>query len=444
MSEVPAKPDAKPDLATRMRQLAQALSRPTSWVLLGLGFSCALPYLLIGGTLNFWMRGAGISLTVISMMGWVSLFYGLKVVWAPWMDKVRLPFLHGWLGQRRSYMLLSQAGIAAGLVAMALTGPSHLAAFILSACFVAFAAASQEIAVDAWRVEHTGNEADQALFPSLYSYGFRAGILMTDSLILVISKRTGWPEAYMVMAGTLVLGATAALFAQRTAFEAAIDRQAKTMKALLIEPFVSFFNQHRGTAGLILLTLALYRLPDYLTNIAPSLYQDLKLDPDAIAATRASIGLWASLIGIGIGGTCLLTLGLQRTFWLGALLGPVSNICFSWMAVTGGELRVFAATLVADNVSNGIAETAFVAFLTRMTGRDHTLTHYALMYSVAAMTGKVLKGFTGLAVDSLKGDMGLFNAYSAFFAATAAIGLPCLFLCWLMGRSGVWSYGETK
>ncbi len=431
--------DVKPSLKTRLHHVATALRQPTSWTLLALGFSCALPFLLVGGTLNFWLRSSGVSLTVISMVGWVSMVYGAKFIWAPWMDKARLPFLYGWLGQRRSYMLLSQFGVAVGLVLMATIGPHHFAAFIVAAVFLAFAAASQEIAVDAWRVEQTANEADQAVNPAFWAYGFRAGILVTDSLILVLSKRFGWPLSYTAIAGLLMVGVVATLLAHRTEIESHVQAQAKSLRELVIDPFVSFFQEHKGTAGLILLTLALYRLPDYLTNMAGTMYADTGIDPDAIAAMRAGVGLWASLAGIAVGGTCLLVFGLQRAVFLGAIVGPLSNLCFSWMAVASGDLRVFGLTLVVDNFSNGIAETALVAFMTRMTGRDHTLTHYALMYSVAALTGKFLKGFSGMAIDMLKPDLGLFSAYSTFFMATAALGVPCLILCWIIRRKGVFS-----
>lgn len=431
--------DIKPDLSKRVRQVTHALRQPVTWTLLGLGFSCALPVLLMGGTLNFWLRSHGVSLTVIGMVGWVSLLYGLKFLWAPWMDKVRLPFLYRWLGQRRSYMLLSQLGVAAGLILMAVIGPQHLWVFILAMLFLAFAAASQEIAVDAWRVEQTVNEADQALNPVFWAYGWRAGILITDSLILVLSKRLGWPISYSAIACLLVIGIAATLFAHRTDIEIQVKAQARNLKELVIDPFLSFFNEHKGTAGLILLTLALYRLPDYLTNMAGTLYQDTGIDPDAIAAMRASVGLWASMLGIAAGGACLLVLGLQRAFILGALIGPVSNICFSWMAVANGHLGVFAFTLIADNFSNGIAEVAWVAFMTKMTGRDHTLTHYALMYSVAALTGKILKGFTGMAVDMLTPALGLFNAYSVFFLVTAIIAVPTVLLCLRLRQKGVFS-----
>ncbi|MDV6329581.1 AmpG family muropeptide MFS transporter [Asticcacaulis sp. 201] len=430
--------DTKPTLKTRLNALIAALRQPSSWLLLALGFSCALPFLLVGGTLSFWLRSEHISLTLITFTGWVSLLYGFKFAWAPWMDKVHIPLLYGWLGQRRSYMVLSQAGIATGLVAMALIGPHHLIAFLAAAVFVAFSAASQEIAVDAWRVEQTRNDAEQALNPSLYAYGFRAGILVTDSLILVLSKRIGWPLSYTVIACLLGIGLVAALLAHRTEAEQK-SHDVRSFRELVVDPFTSFFQEHKNTAGLILLTLALYRLPDYLTILAGTMYVDTGLDPDAIAAMRAGIGLWASLIGIAAGGGCLLIFGLKRTFILGALIGPVSNLCFSWMSIAHGDLRVFAFTLLADNFSNGIAETALVAFMTRMTGRDHTLTHYALMYSVAALTGKFLKGFTGLAVDALTQHLGLFNAYSTFFMATAAIGVPCLILCWILSKKRVFS-----
>ena len=428
----------------RLKAVITALKQPTSWLLLGMGFSAGLPFLLVGSTLSFWLRSAGISLTLIGFITSVSIIYGAKVLWAPWMDKFRLPLLYRWLGQRRSYMLLSQGGVAAGLSLMAIYGPHHLVAFICAALFVAFAAASQEIAIDAWRVEQTENAADQALNPSFYAYGFRIAILTTDALILVLSKRVGWPLSYQILALAMLIGVTVTLLSPRSTIETQAHAKAKTIYQLIVEPFVSFFQAHTGTAGLILLTLALYRLPDYLTNIAGAMYVDTGLDSDTIAAMRATIGLVASFAGIAAGGSCLLLLGVRRTFWLGALLGPISNICFSWMSVAHGDPMVFAITLIGDNFANGIAEAAFVAFMTQQVlnseqGREHTLTHYALMYSVAALTGKILKGFTGWTVDLMTPHLGLFNAYSAFFIATAAIGLPCLFLCWRLGKKGVFT-----
>lgn len=429
-----------PDMTALRRTLAQ----PSSWLLVGLGFSAGLPFLLVGSTLNLWLRGAGVSLSVIGFISWVSLLYGLKILWAPWMDKVRLPILHAWLGQRRSYMLLSQIGAAAGLVAMARIGPQHLIPFIAAAVFVTFCAASQEIAIDAWRVEQTQSETDQAFNPSAYSLGVKIGLWSASSIILIAGNHLGWPFTYELMAASLIIGVITTLLAHRTEAETRHDDAPKNVRQLLVEPFISFWREHAGAAGLILITLAFYRLGDYLIGpVCTPMYQDTGLDLDAIGALRGTVGLAAGFIGIGIGGACLLYLGLERAFWLGALVGPASNLFFAWMSLAHGNLPLFGVTLVIDDLGDGIAETALVAFMTRMTGRDHTLTHYALMYSVAALTGKLLKGFSGLLIDSLKPFMGLFPAYAAFFAFTAMLAIPSLILCWRLRRKGVFTAREN-
>jgi PAT family beta-lactamase induction signal transducer AmpG len=425
-----------PDLSA----LRASLKRPTSWLLVALGVSSGLPFLLVGSTLNLWLRGAGISLSVIGFVSWASLLYGLKILWAPWMDKAHIPFLHSWLGQRRSYMLLSQIGVAIGLCAMALIGPAHLAAFVAAAVFVTFCAASQEIAVDAWRVEETKTETDQAFNPSAYSLGVKIGLWSASSVILIAGNHFGWPLTYELMAGALIIGVIATILAHRTEAEQRYDAEPKSFRQLILEPFQSFFAEHAGTAGLILLTLAFYRLGDYLIGpVCTPMYQDTGLDLDAIGALRGTVGLAAGFIGIGIGGACLYFLGLQRAFWLGALVGPASNLFFSWMSLIHGSVALFGAALVVDDIGDGIAETALVAFMTKMTGRDHTLTHYALMYSVAALTGKSLKGFSGLLIDSVKPMIGLFPAYAAFFAFTAALAIPTLICCWRLRRNGVFT-----
>jgi MFS transporter, PAT family, beta-lactamase induction signal transducer AmpG len=428
-------------LSERISPVLAALKKPGSWILLALGFSAGLPFLLVGATLNFWLPQEGLSLTTITFLGWVSLVYGLKVLWAPWMDRVRLPFLYRWLGQRRSFMLLSQIFIGIGLLLMARIGASgalrhDLTGFAAAALFVAFAAASQEIAVDAWRAEMTETHGDEALNPTFYNYGFRIGLLVTDSLILIISKRLGWPLSYEIMAMAMAIGIVATLLAHKSPSEVRIHAP-KSVRDLIITPFQAFGERYGAMTGLILLTLALYRLPDYLTNIAGTMYIKTGIDQDAIAVMRASIGLPTSMIGIAIGGACVLWLGLNRALIIGAIAGPFSNLCFSWMAVAGGDLRVFGLALIVDNLSNGIAETAVIALMTRLAGRDFTLTQYALMYSVMAFTGKFLKGFSGAVVDSLTPALGLLNAYFAFFAGTALMGIPALILCLILRQKGV-------
>ncbi|WP_443747331.1 AmpG family muropeptide MFS transporter [Asticcacaulis solisilvae] len=429
------------NLKSKINGVAAALKRPVSWLLLGLGFSASLPFLLVGQTLGFWMRSEGITLTLISYLTGISLMYGLKVLWAPWMDRVHLPLLYRWLGQRRSYMLLTQVVLAAGLAAMAVLGPkAHLIGFMIAATVVAFAAASQEIAIDAWRVEETNSRSDQALNPSFYSFGYRTGSLVTNSIVLALSDRIGWANSYLVIAATLGVGVVSTLLAPRTANELRHTNEARSAKDLIVEPFISFVRQHGRAAGIVLLLLALYRLPDYVIGpVVGTMYQDTGLSATTIAAIRGTIGLTASYIGVIVGGGCVLTLGLERALWLGAITCPLTKLGFAWMSVAHGDIGVFTGVLIADDLSNGIAETAMIAFMTSLAGRDHTLTHYALTYSVMAFTGKFLKLFAGQIVDGLTPGHGLFGAYQLFFVGSAAIGVPALLLIWLARKKGVFS-----
>jgi PAT family beta-lactamase induction signal transducer AmpG len=421
-------------------EVLEALKTPVSWVLLGLGFSAGLPFLLVGATLGMWLRQSGASLTLIGVFSGISLWYGAKVLWAPFMDKMRLPLLHPWLGQRRSYMLLSQLLIAAGLALMAWVGPkANISGFLAAGLLVAFAAASQEIAVDAWRVEETTSVATQALNPSLYSFGYRLGNLATSSLALILADLMGWAGSYTVMAGCMIVGIAATLAAPRTAAERH-ERPMQTVKQLLIDPFLAFVRAHAGAATAILLFVALYRLPDYVLGpVVGPMYTDTGLSNTAVAALRGSEGLIASFAGVALGGACLLGLGLERTLWLGAAATIASKLGFAWMSLAHGSLPVFAVVLAGDDLSNGVAETAMIAFMTRMTGRDFTLTHYALMYSVMAFTGKVLKMFSGQVIDALTPHLGLFAAYATFFAGCAVVGAPALALLWSLRRKGVFA-----
>ena len=421
-------------------EVAKALRRRSSWVLLGLGFSAGLPFLLVGATLGMWLRQAGASLTLISVFSGISLWYGAKVLWAPFMDKLRLPLLYSWLGQRRSCMLLSQLLIAAGLLLMAWVGPkAHIGGFLAAGLLVAFAAASQEIAVDAWRVEETTSVASQALNPSLYSLGYRLGNLATSSLALFLADAVGWSASYAVMAACLVIGVASTFAAPRTAAEQQ-ERPVKTARQLLIDPFAAFVREHTGAATIILLFVALYRLPDYVLGpVVGPMYTDTGLSNTAVAALRGSAGLIASFVGVGLGGGCLLALGLERTLWLGAATTIVSKLGFAWMSLAHGSVPVFLVVLTGDDVSNGIAETASIAFMTRMTGRDFTLTHYALMYSVMAFTGKVLKMFSGSFIDAVTPRIGLFPAYAVFFIGCAVIVLPAMALLWALRRKGIFA-----
>lgn len=427
----------------RLLAFVSALKRRESWVLLGLGFSAGLPFLLTGATLGFWLRDLGLSLSSISLLTLISLLYGLKVLWAPLAARLHIPFVSDRLGQPRTLMLLAQFGIFAGLIVMAQMGPTplsglanwgagdaakHLGLFALILLWIAFFAATQEIAIDGWRVQMTQSNADNALYPTLFNLGFRLGILATDTIILVMAKRIGWALSIEWMAFALIIGVMAVFWAPK--YNSAVSTKRLGFIADIFAPFQALAAKHEKSLWLWLALIAVYRLPDYLIGpVAAPMYQDTGLDYDTIAAMRGSLGLSASLIGIVAGGFCLLRLGLTRTLFLGAFAGPFSNLGFAIMAVSNGDPVVFGVTLLLDNFSNGIAEAAIIALMTKLVDKDQSITQYALLYSVMAFTGKVLKSGAGFVVDSLTPLMGQFGAYAAFFTGTALVGILGLILC---------------
>jgi len=411
-------------MAHSFKSLIISLQKPTSWLLLAMGFSAGLPFLLVGGTLGLWMRQSGLSLSLIGYFSWVTLAYGFKFIWAPLLKRLNLSWLYHYLGQLRSLMILSQLGISLGLGALSLIGPQHLLGFTLAASLTAFFAACQEITIDTWRTLETHNEEQSALNPSLYSLGYRLSLLITNALILFLSKRWGWPLSYGLMAVLMSIGLIAALMAPKSKSEIV------TQKIEFIAPFKTLLSEHKGVGVTLIALLMVYRLPDFMIGpVALPLYQDVGLDPDAIALMRATFGLWASFIGVGIGGFCILWLGIDRAFLLGAITVPLAKLLFAAMAYDGHHnLALFGVTLVFDDISNGIAETALIAFITRLCSAQNALTAYALMISLPSLTGKLLKGFSGQIIDSFTPHLGLMGAYQAFFIGTALIGMPVIWL----------------
>lgn len=420
------------------RDVLASLREPRVLAMLALGFSAGLPFLLTGNTLGAWLREAGTERAAIGFLSWVGLAYSLKFVWAPLLDKLELPLLKR-LGKRRSWIVLAQAGVVLGLLAMTAIGPQGgLVLFGVFALVVAFSSATQDIAIDAWRIEVSRSAEELGLMSAAYQLGYRAALLVTNALIFNIAARTGWEISYGLMAALMLTGVAAALFAAepRTADSAvaaphagaAQEAPVWTLRGLydaVVAPFVLFFTTH-GTRALLLLTaISLYRLPDFIMGpMVNPFYLELGLSLDAIGAMRAGVGLWATIAGVAAGGFCAVRLGFVPTLVLGAFLAPASNLGLTAMALAGADLGVFAAALSLENFSEGFAGTALIAWMSSLTTFGYAATQYALLSSFYTILGKILKGWSGVAVDSLATAMDAIAAYGVFFAATAAVGLP--------------------
>jgi len=425
------------------KDVFKALGRGRVLITLLLGFGSGLPFLLTGATLSIWLAEGDVTLAAIGFISWVGLAYSFKFVWAPVVDRFDVPLL-GRFGRRRGWMLLSQFVVGAALVAMALIGPEGgLTALGAAALVTAFASATQDIAVDAWRIESAENDEDMGLLTSAFQLGYKFAILAGNALILFFASWFGWNGAYAIWGAAMVIAIGATLCAKEP-----VDRREiaaatggappwtpRGMFDAVIGPFINFVKTHKAAAFLMLAAISLYRLPDFVMGpMVGPFYIDLGLTKEAIGAMRLSVGLVAAFVGIAAGGLSAVRFGFGPTLLLGALIGPLSNLGYTAMAVAGLSTPMFAGVLFVENFSEGFAGAALVAYMSSLTGIGYTATQYALLSSFYALLGKFLKGFSGVVVEGLEQGHTLMNAYALFFAGTAMVGIPAVILCWFLER----------
>ena len=413
---------------------------PTSLRLFALGFAAGLPLLLVLGTLSFRLREAGIDRSTIGYLSWVGLAYGFKWVWAPLVDRMPLPGLTRWLGRRRSWLLLSQLAVAAGLIGMAMANPQvSLAAVVWSALAVAFASATQDIALDAYRIESAPTEQQPALAAS-YQTGYRLAMIWAGAGVLWLAARAqganagydnaAWQVAYLVMAASMVLGVITVLCspepvpvplrAARTARE--------WIETALVEPFADFFRRYKWQAALILGLIAVYRISDVVMGImANPFYVDMGYTKDEVAAVTKIYGVIMTLVGAFVGGALALRFGVMRILMLGAVLSALTNLLFAWLAGYGHSVPALIAVVSADNLASGIASAAFVGYLSSLTNISSSATQNALFSSLMLLQPKFVAGFSGDFVNAF--------GYAGFFTSTALLGLPVLVLVALAARA---------
>ena len=413
---------------------------PATWRMLFLGFSAGLPLLLVLGTLSFRLREAGIDRTTIGYLSWVGLAYGFKWAWAPLVDRLPLPGLTRWLGRRRAWLLLSQAAIVGGLAGMALVDPQQqLQALVLCALVVAFGSATQDIALDAFRIESAGTER-QAALAAAYQTGYRLAMIWAGAGVLWIAARAevagatayqqgAWEVAYGAMAASMAVGVLTVLLSPEPARRALPPARdlAGWMREAVVEPFADFVRRYRWQAALILALIAVYRISDVVMGImANPFYVDMGYTKDEVAAVTKVYGVVMTLAGTLVGGVLALRLGVMRVLMLGALLSAITNLMFAWLGSRGHDLHALIFVISADNLASGLASAAFIAYLSSLTNVSYSATQYALFSSIMLLLPKWLAGFSGQYVDAF--------GYTSFFTGTAMLGVPVLVLVALAAR----------
>jgi len=405
---------------------------PRGLMMLAFGFSSGLPFYLIFQTLSIWLREEGVSRSEIGLFAWVGFAFTFKFVWAPIIDRAPVPILEKMVGRRRAWMAVAQTCVAATLVAMSFADPASNLIYVAGvAVLIAFAAATQDIAVDAWRIEAAPN-AEQGMMAAMYQYGYRIGLLTSGTLALIIADQVSWPIAYQSMALLMMGGFAFAIFGPKVeAGQYEPPKRLPPMQAIresVVGPFADFLQRYGVAAIVILAFIAVYRIPDFVMGFMTGpLYVDIGYDKTQIGVIRGGAGMFATMFGVFIGGILLLRLNFFTALAIGVVTQSVTNLLYSWLSLMPADNLYLTTAVVIDNIAYGYAGTVLIAYMSSLTNKAFTATQYALFSSFYALPGKFVGGFSGFIVDAV--------GYAWFFAYTALIGLPALALLYFLYRS---------
>jgi len=398
-----------------------------------LGMASGLPSSLVFATLSIWLREEGISRTSIGLIGAVATPYAINFLWAPLVDRLRLPFLCARIGQRRSWILTCQLLLVPVVIAMGSQDPkTAVAALAACALLVSFLSATQDVAIDAYRVEILKPE-EYGAGAAIAIYGWHTGAFLTGAGALYVATAGGWTAAYVAAACVIGVIGIATLFAREPDHPPEMTAPAKNMADWLrraaVAPLGDFFSRLGWMAALVLAVIVFYKFGDaMLGRMAGVFYVDMGFSKIEIANYTKSIGLAATLLGVGVGGWVCIRIGIMRAMFLGALLMMVTNLAFALLAASGKDFGLLAAVVFFDNLTGGMATTAFVAYLSGLCNVAFTATQYALLASLGNFARIQLGSVSGWAVDSLGGD------WTLFFIAVGAMSIPAIALLWLLVR----------
>ena len=453
-----------PPAKRRAWHVLAALGRPKVAAMLALGFSCGLPFMLVGNTLSYWLKDAHIDIKVIGFTGWIGLTYAFQFLWGAAVDRLRVPLLHR-IGRRRAWMLAAQGGVALGLAGMALAGPAQLTWLVACGVFAGVCASTQNAVVDAWRIEVSADAEELGLLTAASSLGFRIALIATESWILLLSAFATWPQLYGLFAALVLVGVGGALAAREPeAAEVVMEEKSRAAGRhplsaaydAVVGPLVAFFKAHGvASAALMLAMITGYHLCDYARGgMGNTYYVALGLDKVTVGAVRTTVGLAGGIVGIAVGGLATARLGAMRALLVGAVLQPVAVAAFAilgahgsdFVLVEAGPLRLtaFEAIMTFDPFCMNFAGIVLIAYMSTLTSLGYTATQFALLASAPTWTGKTLKGLSGAMVAVFQQGRTELIGYSLFYLYAAAMGLPAIVLCLALAANRRRLFPETR
>jgi len=500
------------------KETIKAWSHPKAIAMLFLGFSAGLPILLIFSTLSVWLREAGVERSAVTYFSWAALGYSFKFVWAPLIDLIPVPFVTNFLGRRRAWMLVAQLGVMVAISAMAFVDPvvnTSLTLMAIAAVGLGFSSATQDIVIDAYRIE-CADSSLQAMLAAMYISGYRIGMVVAGAGSLFLATYFGttkefylydaWKATYLTMAGVMCVGLLTTLIIdepvpdannkrqeysafdygrivlmfviavfcfiitfiylgeQLTSFKETIAEaihmdgpigffviefvrflvsllaatvggytvvqlglvNKKMAHKAYVSPVVEFFNRYGMRTAIIFLALiGCYRFSDIILGVVSNVfYVDMGFSKNVIGGVTKTFGLGMTLVGGFVGGLLTMRYSVQAILFLGGVLAAGTNLLFVMLAKVGPDLTMLTVAIAADNLSAGIATTAFIAFLSSLTNVSFTAVQYAIFSSLMTLFPKLIGGYSGSMVSSI--------GYENFFVFTALMGIPALVLIWII------------
>ena len=405
--------------------------KPKLLIILALGFCSGLPFGMLIDPLSYWLREADISRSTIGLLSWITLMFTFKALWSPFVDRLKLPFL-SLLGQRKSWLVLSQSLVVISIFGMSFSDPTNslmvLVAFALS---VSFFAATQDICIDAMRVELVLDH-EQGEAASMYQGGWRIAFLVSQVFTFFIASYYDWSAAYFsigILMGMLVLFSIFVIPEPKrpvSDLPGIESNPLKSFKNLYVSPLKDLFKRYfNNNILLVFLLIIFYRFSDIVLGpMAMPFYVDTGFSKEEVAIVTNAFGIAMTMAGVFVGGLLIYRYNLMAVVFLGALLVMLTNVAFAWLDTIGHNVSALTVTITLDNFSQGVASTALIALLSGLTNRSFTATQYAALFLLATFPATIIKGFSGFFVDSF----GYFN----FFLYAAALGLPAAVISFVL------------
>ena len=411
-----------------------AYLQPRLFIILFLGFSSGLPFGMLIDPLNFWLSEEEISRSSIGLLSLITLTYPMKVAWSPFIDRLKIPLLSSSIGQRKSWLFLTQLVVSIALIGMAITDPkSSLSILVVFALLVAFFSATQDICIDAMRIELV-EEKELGEATAMYQAGWRLAFLVSQVATFFIASLFDWSSAYFCSAVLMLLILITCFLKvpeperEEDPYIALTSKPLAWVFSSYVKPFLEIFNRLRDRIFLILLLVITYRFSDLLLGpMAMPFYRETGFTKEEVAIITNAFGIIVTMTGAFLGGLLIYRYNIMKTVLVGALLVAITNLFFAGLDVIGHNIAFLTLTISVDNLSQGLAGTALIAYLSSLTNQNFTATQYALLFSLAVIPGKLLASSSGFIVDSF----GYFN----FFIFASLMGIPAIYLALKLQRS---------